>query len=888
MPHKLSSFCHLVWVATVVFSTPFSTAEKDKSTVTKVPKVSAPYWAYQAPQRPAVPKVPGNTSANPIDAFIAEQLRSQSITPNAAANPRQLIRRLSYDLTGLPPTAAQYQSFLKKTSNAEIPAADWSQTVSEFLTSPHYGEKLASLWLDTVRYAETNGYERDSVKPNIWRYRDYVIDSFNQDLPYNQFLTEQLAGDEIPNATFRSNVATGYLALMLRDDEPADPEQAHADMISDIADVTGEAILGTTMNCAKCHDHKGDPILQSDYFALRAFFEPIKSAKLKTSHHHWQDPAQLAQWKKDQQDTQSQINQLWSSVDPTRLSALSPPSSTPPAEPVSPVIPLSGNKNREAWQLSYTQPKKLNWDLPSYQGDAFKVVALPMHHGKKSAPYTGDSTPWDPKNNTLYLRKDFRLESIPDRLIVYSIGNTESWTVSINGVQLYQGPAQKAGSHHIYPLSKADLGNLTTGKNTLTIVVRSPKRQLKHFNAGVYQNLIEPISPQLYARLFPEHIKATYGKAFYNQYLSLSQKFNTTRQSLAAKGTPYLKHDEIKNSPKSHIHGRGSVHALGDEVFPGIPIVMATSPDAARLAIKGDYQKTGTHGRRLALARWIASQENPLTARVMVNRLWQHCFGTGIVATANDFGKFGEGVSNQALLDWLACEFMESGWSIKHMLQLMLTSETYRRSSAPNQATAKTDPLNHLHWKHSSRRLTAEEIRDTFLNLSSELRLQKPSQPYIRPPMPAAVLATSSKPKQVWPATKGPEVNCRSVYIHVKRSIQLPLLSAFDAPARDTSCPSRFATTVPTQTLSMLNSKFVNDRAALFAANLEKQHSNDVAKQLVSGFQLATGRPPTEGELSELTTLRQDLLTTHQLPPSSALARICLLFLNLNETLYLD
>lgn len=272
----------------------------------------------------------------------------------------------------------------------------------------------------------------------------------------------------------------------------------------------------------------------------------------------------------------------------------------------------------------------------------------------------------------------------------------------------------------------------------------------------------------------------------------------------------------------------------------------------------------------------------------MVNRLWQHCFGTGIVATANDFGKFGEGVSNQALLDWLACEFMESGWSIKHMLQLMLTSETYRRSSAPNQATAKTDPLNHLHWKHSSRRLTAEEIRDTFLNLSSELRLQKPSQPYIRPPMPAAVLATSSKPKQVWPATKGPEVNCRSVYIHVKRSIQLPLLSAFDAPARDTSCPSRFATTVPTQTLSMLNSKFVNDRAALFAANLEKQHSNDVAKQLVSGFQLATGRPPTEGELSELTTLRQDLLTTHQLPPSSALARICLLFLNLNETLYLD
>jgi len=272
----------------------------------------------------------------------------------------------------------------------------------------------------------------------------------------------------------------------------------------------------------------------------------------------------------------------------------------------------------------------------------------------------------------------------------------------------------------------------------------------------------------------------------------------------------------------------------------------------------------------------------------MVNRLWQHCFGIGLVPSANDFGVFGEGVSDQALLDWLAVEFMESGWSVKHMLRLMLTSETYRRSTAPNEAASQIDPLNKLHWKHNPRRLTAEEIRDTFLSLSRELRLQKPSQPYIRPKMPAAVLATSSQPYKVWPETKGPEASSRSVYIHVKRSIQLPLLSAFDAPQRDISCPTRFATTVPTQTLTMLNSDFVNQRAAIFATELEKQYPAQASLQLSHGFQLATGRAATDEELAELSKLQQDLLITYKLPPSAATARICLLLLNLNETLYLD
>ena len=272
----------------------------------------------------------------------------------------------------------------------------------------------------------------------------------------------------------------------------------------------------------------------------------------------------------------------------------------------------------------------------------------------------------------------------------------------------------------------------------------------------------------------------------------------------------------------------------------------------------------------------------------MVNRLFQHCFGVGIVSSANDFGVLGEDPTNQDLLDWIAVDFMENGWKIKPLLKTLMTSESYLRSALPNEAAAALDPLNTWHWKHNPRRLTAEEIRDTFLSLTRELRLEKPTLPYVRPRMPDAVLATSSTPTKVWPETKGAEAHSRSVYIHVKRSIQLPLLSAFDAPQRDTTCPSRFQTTVPTQALTMLNSGFINDRAALFSQRLAEAHQNDPKAQLTEGFQLSTGRAVKPAELAELETLYTDLQEEYNNDAQKALTRLCLLFLNLNETLYLD
>ncbi|MGB1937334.1 MAG: DUF1549 and DUF1553 domain-containing protein [Akkermansiaceae bacterium] len=881
MVSKLPSRCLCLWLLAMVASLHLVRAADGEGET---------YWAYQKPQKPAVPEVAGNTSPNPIDAFIAAGLAEQTITPNPAAKPRQLLRRLSYDLTGLPPSAAQSRAFIEKTSSGDIPADHWQHTVDQFLASPHYGEKLASLWLDTVRYAETNGYERDSVKPEIWRYRDYVINAFNQDLPYDRFLTEQLAGDEIPQPTLSSSVATGFLALMLRDDEPADRPQAHADMISDIVDVTGEAFLGITLNCAKCHDHKGDPILQADYYSMRAFFEPIQDSTLKAANAHFKDPTIKSQSEAEIKSAEAELARLWTTVDKNKLIALATPaadSSHQPQQQSQAIIPFAYDGFHVSWQVSHKKPSDPGWSLPSFSGKGFTDSGLPLRHGNPGPEFGGTAKPWNPKHHTLYLRRDFGLTTIPERFVVYTRGTAERITVLINGTTVYSGPAHTSGKLRYYPFKKSDMTHLTTGKNTIGLVVHSPKPH-KYLNLAIFPHLFHPVSPELYAEHFPAELAALYGEGFSNQFTRQINRIKAARQRLVHKGIPYMTQLERPDAPKSHIHHRGSVHSPTDEVFPAVPLVLAGSAESARIPITGDYNKTGTHGRRLALAKWIASKDNPLTARVMVNRLWQHCFGTGIVPLANDFGVFGGNPSNQALLDWLAVEFMESGWSIKHMMRLMLTSDTYRRSSAPNETAAQADPLNKLHWKHNPRRLSAEEIRDTFLSLSNELRLQKPSQPFIRPKMPEAVLATSSKPKEVWPATKGPEANCRSVYIHVKRSIQLPMLSAFDAPQRDISCPTRFATTVPTQTLTMLNSGFVNERAAIFASKLESQHPENIQEQLNNGFLSATGRAPADSELDELSSLQQDLLSEYKLNPSDALTRICLLLLNLNETIYLD
>jgi hypothetical protein len=591
------------------------------------------YWAYKPPVRPAVPAVK-NTAwvRTPVDAFILSKLEANGLHPSAAASKVALIRRATYDLTGLPPTPAEVEAFV----NDPSPNA-FEKVTDRLLASPHYGEQWGRHWLDLVGYADTNGYELDSDKPNAWRYRDYVVGAFNADKPYDQFLREQLAGDELPALTADSITATGYYRLGIWDNDPADPELAEYDSLDTIVATTSQVMLGMSMNCARCHNHKRDPILQEDYYKLVAFFHAIKPMTMKG----------------------------------------------PAIE-----VPLPGRPEGE------------------------RALAV-TEFGK------------------------------PRETFVLGRGN--------------------------------------------------PQNKLK-------------------------------------------------------------------------------------AVQPGFPHVLAF-PDPA-------FGPT-TAGRRLTLANWITSPANPLTARVMVNRLWQYHFGRGIVPTPNDFGKLGQPPTHPELLDWLATEFVARGWDIKAMHKLLMLSSAYQMSSADDAASLAKDPQNELFWRFNMRRLTAEEIRDSVLMVNGTLNLQM-GGPCVFPPMPPEVLATSSRPAQAWGKSPPDQATRRSIYVKVKRSLVYPVLATYDFADTDASTAVRFTTTVPTQALTMLNSAFANEQAERFAEKLEHDAAGDVERQVTLALAAVTQHAASSEQVARGVAFIRDLERQDHLAPHNALTAFCLLSLNLNEFVYLD
>lgn len=773
------------------------------------------YWAYQPVQKVSIPSIDHPFVSNPIDAFILAGLREAGIEPVEFATDQELRRRLSYDLTGLPP---------------EQTDEEWARLVDRYLASPRFGEKFASHWLDLVRYAETNGFERDSAKPEIWRYRDYVIKAFNENKRYDRFIIEQIAGDQLPDKSLDSCLATGFLTLMQRDDEPADRPQAHADVISDMLDVTGEAFMATTMGCAKCHDHKVDPITQADYFGMRSFFAGVKQDLLKQANQTWIDPALVKKRKEESDANLARIQELWKEVDVAKLDSFLKKADKPRQVALNPTRRIG-------------MPSEQGWSLPSY--DAAKGGFA------KSNKWTRDKP--------VVIRAEFGLQAIPDRYLVYLSGALNKLELYLNGALVHEGVVDQVHGMYFIPLPVAEL---TTGKNVLGIVARGNRGPDK------IQVTLDPthnLDVNHFAGMHPAVVSRIFGDDFGKRMTRLQMKKKELDRPVA--GVRYMgvhENDSISN-PK--IHERGSVHALGDEVPVGFP--KALDPSAAR-----------PKRSRLELAKWIASSSHPTTARVWANRLWQYCFGKGLVESANEFGQLGTGVSNQALLDWLAGELVRSGWDTKHLVRLMVTSSTYRLSS---HGLNDKDPSNRLHWKFNSRRLSAEEIWDTYLVLTKQMKFDL-GGPWVRPKMPDAVLATSSRPHHVWPPSPGDTGNRRAVYIHVKRSIKLPILSNFDAPERDFSCPSRFATTVPTQALTMLNSERMNEFSDRFAARLQ----GSLEEKTRQAFRLATSREITDGELHEIMTLAKDLKEKHGVEDKDLMSRICLLILNLNETLYLD
>lgn len=680
------------------------------------------HWSFKPVTRPEVPPVERQDWVqNPIDAFILHRLEKNGLQPNPPADKIALIRRVYYDLTGLPPSPEEVQSFLKNND----PNA-YEELVDRLLASPQYGERWARHWLDLVRYAETNSFERDGTKPNAWKYRDYVIRSFNEDKPYSQFVREQLAGDELDEVTKESLIATGYYRLGIWDDEPADPLQARYDELDGIITTTSQVFLGLTVNCARCHDHKIDPIPQTDYYKMLAFFHEL--------------------------------------------------------------TPYGTRGDQRSFSQTDVSPPEL---IAEYQ----------------------------------------RLDR-EERALQQEIRRIEQL-----GIVKMSAEDQRK----------------TEGRERAKVLKAKLQEHLSKADWELYQ----------------EKQKAL-------------QSVQQHRRNLPARETVLSVAKCRPQPPETFVFQRGSPQAPGEKVEPGFPEIF----EAPQPELPQSKREDHSSGRRRVLANWIVSPENRLTSRVIVNRIWQHHFGRGIVRSPNNFGQLGTPPTHPKLLDWLATEFVRQGWRFKKMHRLILTSNTYRMSSQANPEALKRDPSNELFWRFDMRRLSAEEVRDSVLAVNGSLNL-KMFGPSFYPQISREVLQSQSRPGAGWGNSSPEERARRSIYIFVKRSLITPMLATFDFPETDVTCEARFTTTQPAQSLALINSEFIHRQAKRFAERLEAEAA-EPREQVRRALWLTTCREPTEEEIARGVGLLERLQSEHELDARTALDYFCLVTLNQNEFLYLD
>ncbi|MEO1527532.1 MAG: PSD1 and planctomycete cytochrome C domain-containing protein [Planctomycetota bacterium] len=685
------------------------------------------HWAFEPLSRPEPPRVEDKEwQANPIDAFIYASLQSAGLKPNPPEQRRALMRRVQFGLTGLPPTKEQADAFV-----ADDRPDAFKQLCENLLASEHYGERWGRHWLDLVRFAETNSFERDGPKPNAWKYRDYVIRSFNEDKPYDQFVKEQLAGDELENVTTETLTATGYYRLGIWDDEPADPLQARFDGLDDIILTTGQVFLGLTLNCARCHDHKIDPIPQADYYSFLSFFEDL------TQYGRRGDPLGYNQ------------------------------------------LDVSSQELRESYAANDRERIRLEKEIREIEQAGIAKMSAPDQRATEG--------PRRDRNRVLKQKLD----------------------------------------RHLTPEQRTQYQDLKDqlAKNRDAFKQLPPREQV--LGIARYRPIAEP----------------------------------------------------------TRILFRGSPHSPADEVRPAYPALFKQLPP--RLSDAEPAEKAS--GRRRVLADWITTPDNRLTARVMVNRIWQYHFGRGLVRSGNNFGRLGTPPTHPELLDYLANRFVEEGWSIKAMHRLILSSRTYQMSSQANEAMLAADPENNLFWRFDPRRLSGEEVRDSLLAINGSLN-RKSYGPSIYPQLSAEVLAGQSRPGSGWGNSSEADQNRRSVYIYVKRSLITPMLSAFDFPDPDLTCEARFMTLQPAQALSLLNGDFASMQATRMTAAIVEALGAELDDSMFvrEVIQRSLARGATEEEIASGTRLINSFQTKHGLGETRARQLYALSVVNWNEFLFLD
>ncbi|MDB5391883.1 MAG: hypothetical protein JWM11_7529 [Planctomycetaceae bacterium] len=703
------------------------------------------HWSF-LPLKSITPPATGSSREwvrNSIDSFIWDKLNSNGLQPSVPAEPRVWLRRVYFDLIGLPPPPREMQEFLADPSDAAR-----ERVVEKLLADPGYGVRWGRKWLDVVRYGDTNGYERDGNKPSAWRYRDYVIDSLNADKPFDRFLTEQIAGDEIDQPTAESMTATSFLRLGTWDDEPADPVVDRYDQLDDVVRAVSTTFLGLTVNCARCHNHKFEPLSQMDYARLLAVFAPLE------------------------------------------------------------------------------RPQEGRTEFDREVGTPHEVENF------KTAKERADT--------------------------------------ALKHVQAQLQALQKAIQHRVL----ADRSNGLADDARAAFLADGKLDETQRKLRKTHQEKFDQI---LLAAYSPDEKRQ-------------KESFQAAVTALqAAQPTPlpkaYIFQEQAGKVPATQVFRRGDPSTPSGCVEPGIPVVMAPSPVLTVLPPKA----TQTSGRRLALARWmIDSSQNALVPRVIVNRIWQGHFGEGLVRSENDFGVMSSGPSHPELLDWLAAELLKSGWKLKELHRQIVLSQTYAQASARRDDAGKIDPSNTYLWRFPYQRLDAEPIRDAILAANGTLNL-KQGGPGIYPKLGAEVLASQSRPGNGWGTSSPDEAARRTAYIFVKRSLIVPFMELMDLPDTTTACEQRNVSTIPTQSLTLMNSDFMQDQAKLFAERLKREAGADAAAQITLAYQLALARAPAADELEQASKFLQSRqVSKNSMEAAQALPALCLVLYNLNEFFYID
>lgn len=873
-------------------------------------EVKIDHWAFKPPVKPQVPGPPG---LNPIDAFIQDRLTKQGLTGSPVASRKKLARRLTLDLIGLPPTPEQIAS---------------SNLVEELLNSPHYGERWGRHWLDAAHYADSNGYEKDPMR-FIWFYRDWVIDAFNRDLPYDQFIIQQIAGDQLPNATQDQIVATGFLRnSMINEEGGIDPEQFRMEAMFDRMDTVGKSVLGLTIGCTQCHNHKYDPITQEEYYRMFAFLnndnEPwrvvytsseqmqrgqilqrVRELEEKLQHENGDWQAKMRAWADTLKGKQPKWTTLSFEDDPSGgEKALRQSDGSILAQGYAPTksevkFEVNGIHGKPA---GFAAPLKISAfrlellndpNLPAYGPGRSQKGTAALTEFIATLTLDGKATPlkfskatadFGENENTPLARFALDQDAAKDKRVTgpisYAIDGklNTAWGIDAgpgrrnvprNAVFVLEKPIEvKAAAELSVSLSMKhggwnsdDLQTMNLGRYRISVTDAA--------NAEA-----DPLPPKLRERIEKGQVDG----ALFTAFRSSVPEWKAVNDEIEAlwkthpEGSTTLVLDSREQPRITSVLKRGDFLKPGDKVSTGAPAMLNPLPKNA-------------DSSRLTFAKWLVSRDAPTTARAFVNRVWQAYFGIGLVETPEDFGLQGSKPSHPELLDWLACEFMDHGWSIKHLHRLIVTSHTYQQDSRVTPEIFAIDPYNRLLARGPRLRVEGEIVRDIQLAVSGLLNREIGGRG-VMPPAPEYLF---QKPVSYapfpWKVEETEQKYRRSVYVFRRRSTPYPFLSTFDVPNGEASCIKRARSNTPLQALMTLNETLSLEAAEHLAKRMTEAAKGDDKAAIAHGFLLCTSRQPTAKEtqvLMHLLEQQRATSTPETLAPMTTVARA---LLNLDETI---